>query len=170
MSVRNEVGELAYTFNHMSRELASYDRENRRLIAELEAGYLATLRSLASAIDAKDPSTRGHSERVAELAVAVGEELGLDEPARKALEYGGILHDIGKIGIPEAILARRARLAPDEMALVRDHPRIGAEIVRGGRVPRGRPFPRSAATTSAGTAAATRTGSPARPSPSSRGS
>jgi len=76
VAVRNEIGELAYTFNHMSRELKSYDHENRRLIAALEAGYLATLRGLASAIDAKDPSTRGHSQRVAELAVAVGRELG----------------------------------------------------------------------------------------------
>lgn len=131
VAVRNEVGELAYTFNHMSRELASYDRENRRLIAALEAGYLATLRSLASAIDAKDPSTRGHSERVAELAVAVGEELGLDEGARKALAYGGLLHDVGKIGIPEAILHKSEALAPDERQQMRAHPVIGAEILRG---------------------------------------
>ena len=131
VTVRNEVGELAYTFNHMSRELASYDRENRRLIAALEAGYLATLRSLASAIDAKDPSTRGHSERVAELAVAVGEELGLDEGARKALAYGGLLHDVGKIGISEAILHKSEALAPDEMQQMRAHPVIGAEILRG---------------------------------------
>jgi len=131
VAVRNEVGELAYTFNHMSRELASYDRENRRLIAALEDGYLATLRSLASAIDAKDPSTRGHSERVAELAVAVGEELGLDEPARKALAYGGLLHDVGKIGISEAILHKAAALAPDELQQMRSHPVIGAEILRG---------------------------------------
>ena len=131
VTVRNEVGELAYTFNHMSRELASYDRENRRLIAALEAGYLATLRSLASAIDAKDPSTRGHSERVAELAVAVGEELGLDEGARKALAYGGLLHDVGKIGIPEAILHKSEALAPDELQQMRAHPVIGAEILRG---------------------------------------
>ena len=131
VAVRNEVGELAYTFNHMSRELASYDRENRRLIAALEAGYLATLRSLASAIDAKDSSTRGHSERVAELAVAVGAELGLDEPARKALAYGGLLHDVGKIGIPEAILHKSEALAPDERQQMRAHPVIGAEILRG---------------------------------------
>jgi putative nucleotidyltransferase with HDIG domain len=131
VAVRNEVGELAYTFNHMSRELASYDRENRRLIAALEAGYLATLRSLASAIDAKDPSTRGHSERVAELSVAVGEELGLDEGARKALAYGGLLHDVGKIGIPEVLLHKSEALAPDELQQMRAHPVIGAEILRG---------------------------------------
>lgn len=131
VTVRNEIGELAYTFNHMSRELASYDRENRALIAALESGYLATLRSLASALDAKDPSTRGHSDRVAELAVAVGRELRLDEPGLKALAYGGLLHDVGKIGIPEAILHKAGQLAPAEQELMRAHPAIGAEILRG---------------------------------------
>ncbi len=131
VTVRNEVGELAYTFNHMSRELESYDRENRALIAALEAGYLATLRSLASAIDAKDPSTRGHSQRVCELAVAIGRELGLGEDEVKTLAYGGLLPDIGKIGIPEAILHKAAALAQDEMEHMRAHPAIGAEILRG---------------------------------------
>lgn len=126
-----ELGDLAYTFNHMSRELAGYDAENRRLIAALERGYLDTIRSLAAAVDAKDPYTRGHAERVAALAVEIGRELALPPATLRALEYAGILHDIGKIGIPDAILAKRTPLSPDEMALVRDHPRIGAEIVAG---------------------------------------
>jgi HD-GYP domain-containing protein (c-di-GMP phosphodiesterase class II) len=127
----NELGDLAYAFNHMSRELASYDAENQRLIAALERGYLDTIRSLAAAVDAKDPYTRGHAERVAALSVEIGRELGLAPDALQALEYSGILHDIGKIGIPDAILAKRGTLSPDEMALVRDHPAIGAEIVNG---------------------------------------
>ena len=131
VTVRNEVGELAYTFNHMSRELESYDRENRQLIAALEAGYLATLRSLASAIDAKDPSTHGHSQRVAELASAVGRELQLAEADLRALAYGGLLHDVGKIGIPEAILHKAGRLSDGEMEQMRAHTTIGAEILRG---------------------------------------
>lgn len=133
VSVRtgNEIGDLAYAFNHMSRELASYDAENRRLIAALERGYLETIRSLAAAVDAKDPYTRGHAERVAALAVEIGREMGLAPEALQALEYAGILHDIGKIGIPDAILAKRGALGADEMALVHDHPRIGAEIVAG---------------------------------------
>ena len=131
VSDRNELGDLAYTFNHMSRELAGYDAENRRLIEALERGYLDTIRSLAAAVEAKDPYTRGHAERVAALAVEVGRELGLGAEALQALQYGGILHDIGKIGIPDAILAKAGALAPGEMALVRDHPRIGADIVAG---------------------------------------
>jgi putative nucleotidyltransferase with HDIG domain len=128
---RNEIGDLAYTFNHMSRELASYDSENKRLIAALEEGYLDTIRSLAGAIDAKDPYTRGHSQRVADLSVEIGRELGLGEGEVKALSYGGILHDIGKIGIPERLLAKPTPLEGGEVDLMRAHPVIGAEIVKG---------------------------------------
>jgi HD-GYP domain-containing protein (c-di-GMP phosphodiesterase class II) len=131
VSARNEIGDLAYTFNHMSRELAGYDGENQRLIRALERGYLETIRSLAAAVDAKDPYTRGHSDRVASLAVEIGREMGLDEQALKSLEYGGILHDIGKIGIPDAILTKRGTLTTEEMTLIRAHPTIGADIVGG---------------------------------------
>jgi HD-GYP domain-containing protein (c-di-GMP phosphodiesterase class II) len=131
VAARNELGDLAYTFNHMSRELAAYDGENRRLIGALERGYLDTIRSLAAAVDAKDPYTRGHAERVSALAVEIGRELHLGPEALQALEHGGILHDIGKIGIPDAILAKAGTLAPEEMAFVRAHPRVGAEIVAG---------------------------------------
>jgi putative nucleotidyltransferase with HDIG domain len=131
VSVRNEVGDLAYAFNHMSRELESYDRNNRELIAAIEAGYLATLRSLASAIDAKDPSTHGHSQRVAELSLAIGREMGLDGITLKALSFGGLLHDIGKIGIAETILHKAGELGTEELERMREHPAIGAEILRG---------------------------------------
>jgi len=133
VSVRagNEIGDLAYTFNHMSRELASYDAENKRLIEALEQGYLDTIRSLASAIDAKDPYTRGHSQRVAALAVEIGRELNLSTEALQALEYGGVLHDIGKIGMPDAILVKVTPLTADERDMARIHPRVGAEIVAG---------------------------------------
>jgi len=125
------LGDLAYTFNHMSRELQRQDAENRRLIGALETGYLDTIRSLAGAIDAKDTYTRGHNQRVAELSVEIGRELGLEPRALKALEYGGILHDVGKIGVPEQVLKKDQPLTPAEMDIMRQHPAIGAEIVRG---------------------------------------
>ena len=127
---RNEIGELAYTFNHMSRELASYDQENRRLIAALEAGYLATIRALTSAIDAKDPYTRGHSQRVGHWSLEIGRELRLPEGELQALEYGGLLHDIGKIGVTEPILRKASPLTPEEMVVMREHPAIGGEILK----------------------------------------
>ncbi len=128
---RDELGDLAYTFNHMSRELASYDGENRRLIAALERGYLETIRALASAIDAKDPYTRGHSERVAALSVEIARELGFDEAALVAVRYAGLLHDIGKIGVPEQVLRKPGRLTPEERTLIMSHAVVGAEIVEG---------------------------------------
>jgi HD-GYP domain-containing protein (c-di-GMP phosphodiesterase class II) len=131
VKARNEIGDLAYTFNHMSRELASYDAENKRLIQALEQGYLDTIRSLASAIDAKDPYTRGHSHRVAALAVEIGHQMELTPHQLQSLEYGGVLHDIGKIGMPDAILAKATTLTDDERDLAREHPRIGSEIVAG---------------------------------------
>jgi putative nucleotidyltransferase with HDIG domain len=128
---RDEVADLAYTFNHMSRELAAYDGENQGLIEKLERGYLDTIRALASAIDAKDPYTRGHSERVASLSVDIARELGLEGKAMKTLEFAGVLHDIGKIGVPEQLLRKPARLTPEETTLVRSHAVVGAEIVEG---------------------------------------
>jgi len=128
---RDELGDLAYTFNHMSRQLAGIGGENERLIAQLERGYLDTIRCLASAIDAKDPYTRGHSERVAALAVQIGQELGADEATMRALRYAGTLHDIGKIGVPEQVLRKPTTLTPEETTLVRSHAVVGAEIVEG---------------------------------------
>ena len=130
-SGRTELSDLAYTFNFMSTQLDQYNRDNARLYAALERGYLETIRALASAIDAKDPYTRGHSERVAKLAVEIGRELALDDATLRVLEFGGILHDVGKIGIPEQVLGKPARLTPEEFALVRSHAAIGAEIIDG---------------------------------------
>jgi putative nucleotidyltransferase with HDIG domain len=127
---RDQIGELAYTFNHMSRELLGYDQENKRLIQALEAGYLATISSLASTIDAKDPYTRGHSQRVSYWSVEIGREMGLEGDDLRALEYGGLLHDIGKIGVSEPILRKAAPLTPEEMTVMREHPSIGADILK----------------------------------------
>jgi len=127
---RSEIGDLAYTFNYMSRELERQDAENGRLIRALERGTLETVRSLAGAIDAKDPYTRGHNGRVADLAVEIGRELGCDAATLQALEYGGLLHDVGKIGVPEALLRKTVPLSGPEMSVMRRHPAIGADIVR----------------------------------------
>ncbi|HVP68789.1 MAG TPA: HD domain-containing phosphohydrolase [Anaeromyxobacteraceae bacterium] len=127
---RSEIGDLAYTFNYMSRELARQDAENARLIRALERGTLETVRCLAGAIDAKDPYTRGHNGRVAALSVEIGRELGCDGATLQALEYGGLLHDVGKIGVPEALLRKTVPLTGPEISVMRQHPAIGADIVR----------------------------------------
>jgi HD-GYP domain-containing protein (c-di-GMP phosphodiesterase class II) len=97
-----------------------------------EEGYrnwLAVVRSLVRAIDAKSAWTRGHSERVAALTTAMGRKLLMDKRELDRLEIAAVLHDVGKIGVPEAILDKPARLEAEEMALVRRHPVIGAGIV-----------------------------------------
>jgi putative nucleotidyltransferase with HDIG domain len=125
----NELGELARTFNHMSVQLLSYDKENKSLYQSLEQGYLETILALANSIDSKDPYTRGHSQRVGDISAAIGRELGLNEPDVKQLRYAGILHDIGKIGIIDTILGKQEQLTPEEMKVMREHPVIGASIV-----------------------------------------
>ncbi|MHB9004165.1 MAG: HD domain-containing phosphohydrolase [Coriobacteriia bacterium] len=110
---------------------------NIELFSSLQDAYLATVRSLAAAVDAKDPYTRGHSERVASYAVAIAKELELSHDQQVALEMAAYLHDIGKIGVREEILLKPGKLSDDEMSLMRHHPLIGANILK----PVGFPWP-----------------------------
>jgi len=124
-----EIAELARTFNEASQKLDQYDADNRKLLLAVERGYLEVLRALVNAIEAKDPYTAGHSQRTAEFAVAVGRMLELTPEELKELEVGGLLHDIGKIGIAEQILRKPAQLDDAEMRVMRGHPAIGDGIV-----------------------------------------
>src|SRR5262249_3258283 len=124
VQTKNELGELARTFNYMSQQLLAYDAENRGLYESLERGYLETILALANSIDSKDAYTRGHSQRVGDVAAEIGRELGLTDREVKQLRYGGILHDIGKIGIVESILRKQTELTPEEMKVMREHPTI----------------------------------------------
>ena len=85
--------------------------------------------ALANAIEAKDSYTRGHSERLAKLAGACAERMGLSRDEAAAVRLGAILHDVGKIGIPDRILRQSMALTEDEMAWMRRHPQIGADII-----------------------------------------
>jgi putative nucleotidyltransferase with HDIG domain len=129
VDTRNEIGELAHTFNYMSRQLEYYDQENKNLVLSLQRGYLETIKALANSIDAKDPYTRGHSMRVTSVALAIGRRLGLSAEEINILRYGGILHDIGKIGIKEEVLSKRERLTEEERQLLRNHPVLGEKII-----------------------------------------
>ncbi len=86
--------------------------------------------SLALTVEAKDSYTRGHSYRIAKLGVEVAERLGLDDDELLAIRRGGILHDIGKIGMPDSILFKDGSLTPDELAKVREHPEKGESICK----------------------------------------
>jgi diguanylate cyclase (GGDEF)-like protein len=100
-----------------------------RLYAELDETHLGTAAALAAALEAKDHYTADHARSIAELAVAVGRELGLTEDQLRDLRYGAIFHDIGKIAIPDAILNKPGPLTAPEFRVVREHPRVGEEIL-----------------------------------------
>ena len=102
---------------------------NARLVAELDEFSWGTLRALARAIDAKSPWTAGHSERVTEMALRIAKILDLSERELDTLRRGGLLHDIGKIGVAAAILDKPGRLTDEEFASMRDHVIIGASIL-----------------------------------------
>lgn len=102
---------------------------NAGLVHRLERLNLGTLNALARTIDAKSSWTAGHSERVTAYGVALARALGLDEPTIAEMRRGGLLHDIGKIGIPNHILDKPGQLTPDEMAIVKRHPELGARIL-----------------------------------------
>ncbi len=96
---------------------------------QLEQAYLDMVQTLRSAVEAKDTYTRGHSDRVAEYSVLIGEKLGLPEDQIKTLKIGGLFHDIGKIGIPDSILLKPDKLTDDEYSEIKNHPSIGAHIL-----------------------------------------
>jgi len=106
-------------------------RYSYNLYVAMRGLYLGTIRALASALEAKDPLTSGHAERVAEWAVAIGREMKLGQEKLDLLQYVGILHDIGKIGIPDSVLNKPGRYTPEEMNCMRQHSVMGAEIVAG---------------------------------------
>ncbi|MBT9168674.1 MAG: Cyclic di-GMP phosphodiesterase response regulator RpfG [Syntrophomonadaceae bacterium] len=100
------------------------------LYVEMRNQYISTIKALTKAIDAKDHYTHGHSERVAAAAVAIAAELKLPEDFQEKLGFLALMHDIGKISIPETILNKSSRLSVDEFNLIRTHPAVGAEIVK----------------------------------------
>jgi putative nucleotidyltransferase with HDIG domain len=111
----DEIGILATSFDEMTNKL--------------QRQHLSTIRALTSAIDARDPYTMGHSVRVGQLAMMLGRQLGMEDKRLARLEVGGYLHDIGKIGIRDAVLLKPGRLTPEERTIIEDHPRIGLSIL-----------------------------------------
>jgi putative nucleotidyltransferase with HDIG domain len=104
-------------------------KERIDLVARLEAAWLGTAEALAAALEAKDSYTADHASSIAELAVEVGEEFGLDEEALRDLRYGAIFHDIGKIAIPDAILNKPGPLTGPEFEVIKRHPIVGEQIL-----------------------------------------
>jgi len=115
---------------HIDSSIQTYERDPARLHALLERANLATIEALAAAIEARDPYTHGHTERAGEYAVALAAELGLPPSDRAALRLAAVLHDIGKIGISDAILKKPQRLTPSEYETIKEHSQIGFEMLK----------------------------------------
>jgi len=104
-------------------------RRSFELYTKMRKVYLDTIRALAAAIDAKDPYTKGHSERVAQIAVLLAQELDLSDRDIENIEYTALLHDIGKIGIDDMILGKSSKLSNEEFKKIKEHPIVGAKII-----------------------------------------
>jgi len=103
---------------------------NTLLFGDVKSLFVGTVRSLASAVDAKDPYTLGHSQRVTQYALTIAQELGLSGAGCEDLQLAALLHDVGKIGLPDEILLKAGKLTADEWEQVRKHPIWGEEILR----------------------------------------
>jgi putative nucleotidyltransferase with HDIG domain len=131
VTTHDEIGELTDSFNQMTRSLKEKSASLRTTMTQLQDTYLMTIEALAAAVEARDPYTHGHTRRVEEYAVIMAKELGCTEAEIGALRRASVLHDIGKIGIEDAILRKQARLEPDEAMRMQKHPVIGVDMLKG---------------------------------------
>jgi putative nucleotidyltransferase with HDIG domain len=107
---------------------AEVDAQQAR-IAHVQETYLSTITSLARMVEAKDPYTGGHTERVAGIACRLAEQLGFDEADVRAVNVGAVIHDIGKVGVPDRVLLKTGALGPVDMARMQRHPEISSDLL-----------------------------------------
>jgi putative nucleotidyltransferase with HDIG domain len=117
-----------YYLSFMAQKAAD-TAENIALYETISENLFSTLRAFVKAVEARDAYTKEHSNRVAEMAVAIGREMGCSEDELNLLNFAGRLHDIGKIGIRDNILLKPGRLTDEEFEIIKEHPAIGAMIV-----------------------------------------
>ena len=131
LKTHNEIGELAANFNAMSTSIEGAVAQLKKAAHENHLLFINSVRMLAAAIDAKDPYTRGHSERVARYSIGIGKNLGLPQKEMLDLRISALLHDVGKIGIDDRILRKPGALSEDEFEVMKQHPAKGAAIMSG---------------------------------------
>jgi HD-GYP domain-containing protein (c-di-GMP phosphodiesterase class II) len=123
-------------FNHKDVEMlatlansAAMAIQKSRLYADLNELFFSTVRAMADAIEAKDTYTRGHSERIRSFSLVIADEMGFSDAEKRNIEISALLHDIGKIGISEAVLCKQGKLTDAEFAEIKKHPTIGADML-----------------------------------------
>jgi HD-GYP domain-containing protein (c-di-GMP phosphodiesterase class II) len=125
----DEIALLGSNFNDMASNIEALVRKLKQALRQNQELFLETIRTLAAAIDAKDPYTRGHSERVSSYSMAISRHLALSQDEVFRVHIAAILHDVGKLGIRESILNKPGGLSDDEFEIMRQHPAIGAQIM-----------------------------------------
>ncbi len=125
-----EIGTLGETFNMMSDNLEEHIANLAKAAEENRELFVGTVKALAAAIDGKDRYTRGHSERVCRVSVAIGQRLGMGEEELETLRISALLHDVGKIGIDDSILKKPSALTDEEYAIMKTHPQQGYKIMK----------------------------------------
>ncbi|MFB3886027.1 MAG: HD domain-containing phosphohydrolase [Thermodesulfobacteriota bacterium] len=129
---RKQLEEEVEAYHHHLEKLV--DERTARLQEAyyiLKRAHFDSVKVLVGAIDAKDPYTRGHSDRVRRMSLDMGSKFGFNETQLENLEYGALLHDIGKIGIKDEVLQKQSALSPEEYQTIKEHPLIGVKIVEG---------------------------------------
>jgi HD-GYP domain-containing protein (c-di-GMP phosphodiesterase class II) len=129
----DELGELTRNFNEMSALIAEQRGRINKYAYDLEEAYVSIVKVVAAAIDARDSYTHGHSARVAQLSLLIGEQVGLSKDQLEELEVACLFHDVGKIKTPDSILLKPGRLSPAEYKVMMHHVEDGASIL--GRAP-----------------------------------
>ena len=168
--------EQNFKLQDMNRNLEGKVRDRTKQLADkhqqLRTAYVQTIRALAEAVDAKDAYTRGHSERVGVYASKIAREMNFAKDFIERVYIAGLLHDVGKIGVRDAVITKPDRLTPAEYEEIKKHPEIGAKILEPVEFLQATSRPACDTTTSGTTAptAATRIGCAATRSPCRRGS
>jgi HD-GYP domain-containing protein (c-di-GMP phosphodiesterase class II) len=137
VSLREELGRTERQASARQRQLERYAadlrevfKQERNRAQELRDSYRATVRALSNAVEARDAYTGKHAERVTAYGIALAQAIGLDTDRVPGIEFGFLLHDVGKVGVPDAILFKPGSLDETEFALIAQHPVIGSEILR----------------------------------------
>ena len=128
-ALREQLLSFARDLNEIYRRERARTEQLEDALRELEESYLATVRTLAFVVEAKDTHTRSHLDRAHDYAVALAARVAPELAEDQTLRYGFFLHDIGKIGIPERVLSKPGPLTDDEWAIMRTHPLLGAQIL-----------------------------------------
>jgi putative nucleotidyltransferase with HDIG domain len=125
----DEIARLGSNFNYMASNIEALVLRLKKALRQNQELFLETIKTLAAAIDAKDPYTRGHSERVSSYSMAMARHLGMSQEEVFRIHIAAILHDVGKLGIRESILNKPGGLSDEEFEVMQQHPSIGAQIM-----------------------------------------